>query len=242
MSTQVSLVAAFAAGIVSFLSPCVLPLIPAYVSFMTGMSLADLTAPDRRTGRLLMPVLLFVTGFTVVFVALGAGASVLGAVLNANRLLLTRVAGVIVFLLGVVLLDIVPLPFLRGGAGIDAAVFRRFGGWASLALGIAFPFAMGPCAGPVYGAILTLAISSGSVGTGSLLLLVYSLGLALPFVLTSLLLGRLTGALRWLNRHAKIINRIAGAVMVLMGAAMVTGLIEKLGVWLRVIPFIGSIG
>ena len=98
------------------------------------------------------------------------------------------------FLLGVVLLDIIPLPFLKGGGGIDATVFRKFGGWVALVLGLAFPFALGPCAGPVYGAILTLAVDSRSVGTGSLLLLVYSLGLALPFVATSLLLDRLAAA------------------------------------------------
>jgi cytochrome c-type biogenesis protein len=242
VSTQISVAAAFAAGIVSFLSPCVLPLIPAYISFMTGMSLAELTSPDRRSARLLGPVLMFVAGFTVVFVALGAGASVLGALLNANRLLLSRIAGGVMMLLGVVLLDVIPLPFLRGGAGVDASAFRRFGGWASLALGLAFPFALGPCAGPVYGAILTLAADSRSVGTGSLLLLVYSLGLALPFIASALLLDRFGGALKWLTRHTRTVTRIAGGVLVLLGLAMMTGLIDRVGVWLRALPIIGSIG
>lgn len=242
MSTQISLAAAFVAGLVSFVSPCVLPLIPAYVSFMTGMSLAELTSPDRQRTKLLGPVLLFVAGFTVVFVALGAGASVIGALLNANRVLLTRVAGVVVLLLGVVLLDIVPLPFLRSGAGMDAAAFRRFGGWAGLVLGVTFPFALGSCAGPVYGAILTLAVDSRSVGVGSLLLLVYSIGLAVPFVVTALLLDRATVALKWLSRRAKLINRIAGAVLVMLGIAMTSGLVDRLGVWLRAWPVIGSIG
>jgi cytochrome c-type biogenesis protein len=242
VSAQITLAAAFAAGLVSFLSPCVLPLIPAYISFMTGMSLAELTSPDRRAMKLLGPILLFVAGFTVVFVALGAGASVLGSLLNANRVLLTRVAGTIVLLLGVVLLDIVPVPFPRGGTGVNATTFRRFGGWASLVLGLAFPFALGPCAGPVYGAILTLAVDGRSVGAGSLLLLVYSIGLALPFIATALLLDRATVALKWLSHHSKLINRIAGAVLVAMGLAMITGLIDQAGVWLRAIPVIGSIG
>jgi cytochrome c-type biogenesis protein len=242
VSTQVTLIAAFAAGLVSFLSPCVLPLIPAYVSFMTGMSLAELTSSDRRATRLLGPVLLFVAGFTVVFVALGAGASVLGSLLNANRVLLTRLAGGVLFLLGVLLLDIVPLPLLRAGASVDATAFRRFGGWAALVLGLAFPFALGPCAGPVYGAILTLAVDGRSVGAGSLLLLVYSMGLAVPFIATALLLDRASIALKRLSRHAKLINRIAGAVLVMLGLAMVTGLIDKAGLWLRAIPVIGSIG
>jgi cytochrome c-type biogenesis protein len=242
VSTQISLAAAFGAGILSFLSPCVLPLIPAYVTFVTGMSLAELTSPDRRAMRLLGPLLLFVAGFTVVFVALGAGASVLGALLDANRTVLTRGAGVVVILLGVILLDVVPLPFLHAGAGVDAAAFRRFGGWAALALGVAFPFALGPCAGPVYGAILTLAVDSRSVGTGALFLFVYSIGLALPFVATALLLGRAAVALKWLSSRARIIQRVAGAVLVVMGIAMATGLMDRLGVWLRAVPIIGSIG
>jgi cytochrome c-type biogenesis protein len=242
MGTQIGILAAFGAGFVSFLSPCVLPLIPAYVSFMTGLSLAELTDPDKRPGRVLGPVLLFVAGFTVVFVALGASASVLGALLTANKALLTRIAGGVLVILGVVLLDIVPLPFMRGGAGMDAAVFRRFGPAASVALGMAFPFALGPCAGPIYGAILTLAVDSRSVGTGALLLLAYSIGLAVPFVAASLLLARMAGTLRWLAARARAIQRVAGVILVLMGIAMVTGLIERAAPLLRSIPLLGGIG
>jgi cytochrome c-type biogenesis protein len=238
----IGIAAAFAAGLVSFVSPCVLPLIPAYVSFMTGMSLAELTGGERRTSRILGPVLLFVLGFTVVFVAMGAGASALGSVLVANKLLLTRLAGGMLVLLGIVLLDVVPLPFLHGGAGIDAASIRRFGPWASLVLGLAFPLVLGPCAGPVYGAILTLAADSRSVGTGATLLLVYSVGLAVPFVAVSLLLGRLAGAAGWFARHGKLIQRIAGGVLVLLGLAMLTGLIERAAPLLRAIPLLGGLG
>jgi cytochrome c-type biogenesis protein len=242
MGSQVSIFAAFGAGVISFLSPCVLPLVPAYISFMTGLSLAELTGADRRVSRVLGPVLLFVAGFTVVFVALGAGASVLGSLLVANKLLLTRAAGVVLVLLGIVLLDVVPLPFLHGGGGIDAAAFRRFGPAAAVALGMAFPFALGPCAGPIYGAILTLAVDSRSVGAGALLLLVYSIGLAVPFIVVSLLLARLAKTLRWIAAHSKAVQRIAGGVLVLMGLAMLTGLIEKAAPLLRAIPFLGGIG
>lgn len=242
MGGGIGIAAAFVAGLISFVSPCVLPLVPAYVSFMTGMSLAELTGGERRASRVLGPVLLFIAGFTVVFVALGAGASALGFILNANKLLLTRVAGGVLVLLGIVLLDVVPLPFLHGGAGIDAATFRRFGPWASLVLGLAFPFALGPCAGPVYGAILTLAADSRSVGTGALLLLVYSVGLAVPFIAVSLVLGRLAGAVRWLGGHGKLVQRVAGAVLVVMGVAMLTGLIERAAPLLRAVPFLGGIG
>lgn len=241
MGSQVGIAAAFGAGLVSFLSPCVLPLLPAYVSFMTGLSVAELRGEERSVARVLGPVLLFVAGFTIVFVALGAGASVLGALLNAYKETLTRVAGVVVALFGVVLLDIVPLPFLHGG-GIDGARVRAFGPWAALGLGLLFPFALGPCAGPVYGAILTLAVDSRSLGTGALLLLVYSAGLAVPFVAVSLLLGRLAGALAWFSQRSRTLQRVAGAVLVLMGVAMATGLIERAAPLLRAIPGLGSIG
>jgi cytochrome c-type biogenesis protein len=241
MGQQVGIVAAFAAGVVSFLSPCVLPLLPAYISFVTGMSLGELTGEDRRTTRVLGPVLLFVLGFTLVFVALGASASVLGAMLNANRELLSRAAGVAIAVFGVVLLDVVPLPWLHGG-GLNAAGFRRFGPWAAFALGLAFPFALGPCAGPVYGAILTLAIDTRSVSSGALLLLVYSAGLALPFVAVSLLLGRLAPTLKWFGRHAKVINRIAGVVLIVTGVAMATGLFGSVARFLQTLPLLDRIG
>lgn len=238
---RIGLAAAFGAGIISFLSPCVLPLLPAYVSFITGMSLGELKGEERSVARILGPVALFVAGFTVVFVALGASASVLGALLNANRELLTRAAGVVIALFGVILLDVVPLPFLHGG-GVNAASLRRFGPWASVALGVAFPFALGPCAGPVYGAILTLALDTRSVSGGALLLLVYSLGLAVPFVALSLLLGRVAPTLRWFTRHSKSINRFAGAVMIVMGVAMATGVFGTAARWLQTLPLLRGIG
>jgi cytochrome c-type biogenesis protein len=241
MNGQVGIVAAFAAGVVSFLSPCVLPLLPAYISFVTGMSLGELTGEDRHAVRILGPVLLFVLGFTLVFVALGASASVLGAMLDANRELLSRSAGVVVAIFGVVLLDVVPLPWLHVG-GLNASGLRRFGPWAALALGLAFPFALGPCAGPVYGAILTLAIDTRSVASGALLLLVYSAGLAIPFVAVSLLLGRLASTLKWFGRHARTINRIAGAVLIVMGVAMATGLFGYVARFLQTLPLLDRIG
>ena len=241
MSTQVSIIAALGAGVVSFLSPCVLPLLPAYISFVTGMSLGELTGEDRRAARILGPVLLFVLGFTLVFVALGASASVLGAMLNANRELLSRAAGVVIAIFGVVLLDVVPLPWLHGG-GLNASGFRRFGPWASFALGLAFPFALGPCAGPVYGAILTLAIDTRSVSSGALLLLAYSAGLAIPFIAVSLLLGRLAPTLKWFSRHSRAINRVAGALLVVTGVAMATGLFGYVARFLQTLPLLDRIG
>jgi cytochrome c-type biogenesis protein len=238
----VSIVAAFLGGLISFFSPCVLPLVPAYVSFMTGMSLGELTGEDRRATRILGPVLLFVAGFSLVFVALGASASVLGSVLVANKVALTRISAGIFIVLGIVLLDVVRLPFLGGGGRIDAASFRRFGPGAAFALGLAFPVALGPCAAPIYGAILTLAADTSSVAAGAFLLLVYSLGLAVPFVAVSLLLGRMTAATRWFMANGKVIQRVAGALLVLMGVAVLTGLLDRALPFLRSIPFFGGLG
>ena len=238
MDGSVGIIAAFAAGIVSFLSPCVLPLFPVYISFMTGMTLGELTAEDRTIGRILVPVLLFVAGFPIVFVAMGAGASVLGTFLREYRDVLDRIVGLVLLVFGIVLLDVIPLSFLHGG-GLDAARFRKFGPAAAFVFGLAFPFAMGPCAGPVYGAILTLAISRDTVGQAAGLLFVYSLGLAVPFVAASLLLGRMGGALKWLSRHAKSVNRLAGALLVLIGVILLSGQMQRVSAFLnQVLPSI----
>lgn len=239
-SGTVGLLAAFAAGLVSFVTPCCLPLVPGYISFVTGLSLGELGAGERRTWDVLGPILLFVAGFTVVFVALGASASVLGAVLAQYRGLLTKVAGAVVFLFGLVLLDVLPVPWLRRGTHVDPARARGFGRLSAVALGVVFPFALGPCAAPIYGAILTLAVDSAQVGRGALLLLVYSLGLAVPFVLIGLLFGRLAGRLHWFARHARAIDRVAGAILMVVGVLVFTGLIERATAWLaRVVPFTG---
>ncbi len=228
--------AAFVAGLLSFLTPCVLPLVPVYIAFMTGMSLTELTAEDRSIARILGPVLLFVAGFTIVFVGLGASASVLGSFFESNRTLLDGVIGVALILLGIILIDVLPIPWLHG-VSVDAARFRRFGPVAAFVLGLAFPLAMGLCAGPVYGPILMLAGTRETAAQGAWLLFVYSLGLALPFVATSLLLNKVTPLLRWLSRHSKGINRFAGVLLVAIGALLLTGRLAEVMAWLgRYLP------
>jgi cytochrome c-type biogenesis protein len=236
MTSTVSIAAAFWAGTVSFLSPCVLPLVPAYVSFMTGMSLTELTEQRSRRPGDLVPIALFVVGFTTVFVALGAGASVVGGLLSANRQLLERMGGIVLVALGVILLDVVPLPVMRG-LTIDPARLRRFGRLTAFALGLAFPLALGPCAGPVYGAILTLAADSRGVAAGSALLLAYSAGLAVPFVLVALTLHRAAGTLTWLAARAHIVRVVTGVLMIALGLAMVTGVLDRVTAWMHALPF-----
>lgn len=241
MNDTVSLLAALGAGVVTFLSPCVLPLIPGYVAFMTGMSAAELSDDRRRTSAVLVPALLFVAGFTIVFVALGASASALGGFLSDNRQLLETVAGVLVIALGFFMLGIIKVPWLYGEARFEMNKARRFGSAAALVMGMAFAFGWSPCVGPILGSILMMAASSAEVGRGALLLGAYSLGLGVPFVAVALLLGRVKPLLSWLNRHALVINRVAGAVLIVLGVLIVTGWIGTVvGFLSRYIPKIGG--
>ncbi len=213
--------AAFAAGMLSFVSPCVLPLVPAYLSFMTGAALSGRSG-RTRAGAVLWPALLFVVGFTAVFVALGASASLLGSVLVRYRQPLMIASGVLIVCFGAVLLG-VPVPWARGEARFDLAASRRFGRASSLVLGAAFAFGWTPCVGPILASILLLAGSTRNVANGVTLLGAYSLGLAVPFLAVALLFGRLTTAIGWFQRHAMLLQKIAGAVLVVLGVAVATG-------------------
>ena len=235
----VSYAAAFLAGLVTFVSPCLLPLLPVYLSFMTGLSAAELQDPDRRVVDVLGPILLFVAGFTVVFVALGARASALGTVLREWKPVIERVAGIVAVGLGILLLDVIPLPFLHGGPVVDPSVARRFGGGAAFVLGLVFPFAIGPCSGPVYGAIVLMAADSRSLLGGAGLLAVYSAGLATAFIAAGLLFSLLARRLAALNRHARTVNRVAGAILIVFGLLVATGTLGYLELWIgKALPFL----
>ncbi len=234
---------AFGAGILSFLSPCVLPLVPGYLSMVSGLSAAELTASGdavvagpaaRRT--VLRGIGLFVGGFTLVFVALGAAASGIGRLLNSHELLLAQVSGAVVIALGAILV-VSALPghvWSRLGAGPRSLVTRltgerRFdvrpstlGTWAAPVMGMAFAFAWTPCIGPVLGVVLGLAAKNGTLPGGVLLLFAYSLGLAVPFVLTGLAFGRLTSVLARARSRLWIIELVAGSILVVFGVLLLT--------------------
>jgi len=223
---------AFAAGVLSFLSPCVLPLIPAYLSFMTGLTTAELSDGQRDTARVLAPALLFVAGFSVVFVALGATASVLGEFLSEYRSIIEKIAGLAVIGFGVLMLGIIKVPWLYGEARVDMEKSRTFGKGAAFVMGMAFAAGWTPCVGPILGSILALAASTGSVAQGVLLLLAYSLGLGAPFIIVAVLFGRVTGLMRWLRRHSLTINRVAGVLLIVAGVLILTGQLGILAAWL----------
>jgi cytochrome c-type biogenesis protein len=238
----VGVLVAFGAGILSFLSPCVLPLVPGYLSMVTGLSAAELTAaPNSATPVAnLRPVLrgigLFIGGFTVVFVALGAAASGLGQFLHAHLEGLTHLSGIVVVLLGLVLLlGTVPshvwshlggrkLAFLTGVAGERRFDVRpsTLGTWAAPIMGMAFAFAWTPCIGPVLGVVLGLAARNGSLPGGVLLLFAYSLGLGVPFLATGLAFGRLTTVFARARRGLWAVEVLAGVILVAFGVVLLT--------------------
>ena len=237
MSGLLSFPLAFAAGLLSFLSPCVLPLLPAYLSFMTGLTTAELAGEERSTARVLAPALLFVLGFSLVFVGLGASASLLGQFLAQYRVVIEKIAGIAVVAFGVLMLGVIKVPWLYGEVRADMGKARAFGRGAALVMGMAFAAGGTPCVGPILGSILALAGGSGSATQGALLLLAYSAGLGVPFLLVALLFGRLRPLLTWLGRHSLAINRVAGVVLIVVGVLIFSGRLAVLGGYLsRVIP------
>ena len=238
----IGLLTAFAAGVISFLSPCVLPLVPGYVSFVAGRSLEDLRDGVAPRVQALTLAATFVLGFSAVFVALGASATALGSLLLSYRYELGIIAGAVVLLFGLHMLGIAPLRLMDR----EARFHLGLAGGRTLSaflLGLAFAFGWTPCIGPVLGAILTLSASTADVAKGSLLLAVYSLGLGLPFLLAALFTGTLLARLKALGRAGRNLQRAAGGLLVAMGLLMVTGQLEVVAYWLlETFPALASIG
>lgn len=232
MGGQVGILTAFGAGLLSFLSPCVLPLIPGYLSFMTGLTTAELASEKGSSWRVLGPALLFVAGFSLVFIAFGASASVLGQLLAGYRDVIEKVAGLALVGFGVLMLGVVKVPWLYGEARMDLEKSRTYGSLAALVMGMAFAAGWTPCVGPILGSILALAGASGSVAQGALLLLAYSAGLGVPFIAVALLFGRMSAALRWFSRHALAINRTAGVLLIVLGGLVFFGRLSLITSWL----------
>ena len=214
---------AFGAGMLSFLSPWVLPLVPGYVSMVSGLSAAELGDGDRRRAADVLPgVLLFVAGFTVVFTALGAGASSVGRVLLGHQRGFDVAAGLLVVLMGLVLAG-VGTPRLLLAERRFHPVPSRLGRWAPPVMGMAFAFGWTPCIGPVLGGVLGLAAERATLVSGLVLLVAYSLGLGVPFLATGLAFGRLTALVARMKRRLWLVDLVAGAALVAFGVLLVTG-------------------
>lgn len=242
----VQLVVAFGAGVISFISPCVLPLLPGYLSMMSGYSASQLDEGTVSTRRMTGVILLFILGFTVVFAALGAGATVLSEVLRRNLGALTRGAGVVIIAFG--LLMVAMAVSSRGFLAIFNQERRlevrpsRLGGWAPPVMGAAFAFGWSPCIGPVLTVILLTAATQETIAQGILLLVSYSLGLGVPFLLAGLGLFKLFGRLK---RYLRPINVASGLLLAAFGVVMVTGSLGDVSAWFQrtfyEIPFLREI-
>jgi len=219
---------AFAAGVVSFASPCVLPLVPAYMGYVTGMIGIDLG--EAKRGRLVLGTALFVGGFTVVFVSYGALFGGLGSVLIEYTDTITRVLGVFTIVFGLAFMGLIPWlnrswnPTQNTSMGLVGAPL----------LGVLFGIGWTPCIGPTLAAVQTLAIDSASAGRGAALAAVYCLGLGLPFLLVAFAFRKAFGAMSWMKRHYTLLIRLGGGMLVLLGVLMVTGQWAEISIQLRI--------
>lgn len=245
MGLEVPLSAAFLAGLLSFLSPCVLPLVPPYLCFITGTSLDELSSRDKaEVGYriVLLPALLFVLGFATVFVTLGATASVAGQILREHSTLLAQIAGVAIILMGLHFIGIFRLGLLDREVRYMQAK-RPAGLLGAYGIGLAFAFGWTPCIGPVLAAILALAATEDSVTRGAVLLGVYSAGLGVPFLAAALGVERFLGFLQRFRRHLGTVERATGALLVVTGVLFLTGTIQTMGYWLlEAFPALGRLG
>lgn len=235
-----ALFVALVAGMISFLSPCVLPIVPAYLAYMGGISLQE--AKTTARWQTLMAALFFVMGLSTVFLFLGFTASWIGQLFLENQVLLSRVAGGLVILLGLNFLGVLRIPFLNYEARLDAGD-RGGSAFGAYLLGLAFAFGWTPCIGPVLGAILSLAASEASVTRGTLLLAGYAIGLGLPFLLVAAFLDKSQGLLARMRKHMGLIEKMMGALLVLIGVALITGAFSTMSYWLlETFPSLGTIG
>lgn len=232
--TEVNLVAAVLAGAASFLSPCVLPLLPGYISLMSGYSMQDLSSGNVATRRVVGMTGLFVLGFTLVFVGLGATATGVSSLLSAP--IFSTIAGWVIVVMGLFIAVTAVwtpawlLPVMRERR-IEAHEARRFGYFGPPIMGAAFAFGWTPCIGPFLGAALVLGATEETVAQGMLVLFFYSLGLGIPFLITSLLLAKAFSAFDWVKRHFTAITVASGLLLAGFGVLMVTGKIANLSFW-----------
>jgi cytochrome c-type biogenesis protein len=225
-SVDTTVVAAFAVGFISFISPCVLPLVPGYLSTISGVSFVDIQE-GRGRGKVLGPALLFCLAFTVMFVALGMGATGLGQTLNDHRAELRQVSGVVLILMGAFFIGTLFLPLFNREWRPEQLMRRAHTGGPLIA-GVAFAVAWLPCTGPTLGAILTAASNQATVGEGGVLLAFYALGLAVPFILSALAFSTFSGVFKFFRNHYAAITMVSGTVLIAMGVLLYTNELTRL--------------
>lgn len=233
---------ALLAGVLSFLSPCVLPIIPPYLAYMGGISMSQLTenAVSRRPA--IVASVFFVLGLSTVFLLLGFTASAFGRFFLVNQQLFGQIAGAVIIIFGLHFVGLYRIPLLMREARIDAG---DQGGSAlgAYVLGLAFAFGWTPCIGPILGAILSLSAQEESITRGTMLMAVYAAGLGLPFILAAVFINRAMGMMNRLKRHMSLIEKAMGALLIIVGLMMLTGAFSRMSYWLlENLPFLGAIG
>ncbi len=244
MTGDITLYTVFLAGIISFISPCVLPLVPPYLTYLAGVSLDELTttpnvSPNGEAtlssgsavrNKILVNAVLFVAGFSVVFVSLGAGASTIGGYIRAHQDVLSMIAGVVIMVMGLHFLGLLRIGMLYREARfqVSAETARGASLGGSFLMGLAFAFGWTPCIGPVLGAILSVASARDTVAEGAGLLALYSLGLGVPFMLAAFFAGPFMQFLTRFRRHLGVVEKVMGALLVLTGILFLTGGMEKM--------------
>jgi cytochrome c-type biogenesis protein len=243
---NVTLITAFLAGIISFISPCVLPIVPGYISFISGFSLQELRGqveldPSEKK-RLRRPVvinsLFFVLGFSIVFVAMGASATYIGRWFAENRLLLARVAGVVIIVFGLHTMGITPIKWLNYEKRFHANS-KPLGLVGSFLIGLAFAFGWSPCIGPILAGVLAMAATQETVGQGVALLGAYSLGLGLPFIGTSLAINSFLNFFGHIKKHMRAVEIVAGVLLIAVGILVATDKLQVLSRYLTFLPVLG---
>lgn len=234
---------ALAAGLLSFLSPCVLPIVPPYLAYMGGITLSEMSddeAPGRR--RAVLAAAFFVLGLSTVFLLLGFTASAFGAFFLQNQVLFSRISGAVVIVFGLHFLGVFRLPVLDREARLDAGD-RGGSAFGAYVLGLAFAFGWTPCIGPQLGAILSLAASEANVARGTTLLAVYAAGLGIPFLLAAVFINRALGIMNRMKRHMAVIERVMGLLLIAVGLALLTGAFSAFSFWLlETFPALARLG
>lgn len=233
---------ALVAGVISFLSPCVLPIVPPYLAYMSGVSIGDMSDKGGERRRAIIAALFFVLGLSTVFLILGFTASAFGAFFLQNQVLFAQISGVVIIVFGLHFLGLFRIPFLDREARLDAGD-QGGSSFGAYVLGLAFAFGWTPCIGPQLGAILSLAASEASVSRGTLLLGVYAAGLGIPFLLAAMFMSRAMGVMNRMKRHMQLIERVMGGLLVLVGVAMLTGAFSAFSFWLlEAFPALATLG
>lgn len=228
-AADTTIVAAFAVGFISFISPCVLPLVPGYLSAISGISIAEMRAGEHRMSHVLAPAVVFCLSFTVMFVALGMSATGIGSTLRDNKQTLDTIAGILIISMGIFFV-LTPFVARLNKDWRPETLILKAGTGGPVIAGLAFAIAWTPCVGPTLASILAAASTADSVAKGGVLLAFYSLGLAVPFLLTAVAFDKMTGAWSWLRDHYLTVTFISGAILIVMGLMILTGEITRLNI------------